>query len=368
MLELYELMEKLSSIFEIGATPPVDILPFLKYLPQSFFNNWKTSSSAVGEAIESLYDPLVSHVIQRRAKKGSNKSFLDNVLDQQDKLQLTRHELNLMCGNLTEGGSDTTSSMILVFIHAMLKYPDVQREAQKQIDCIIGEERSPEWLDYDRLPYVAMIVKETMRWRPVAPLAFPHALTKGESHVHKYYHTSNGHGKAAGLGCQIADFKQQGDNIDGLTIPKDSTVVINVWGLHNDPARYPDPERFDPLRFEGRTRLAPEYANSPDYEKRDHYAYGAGRRICPGMHLAERSMFLAIAKILWAFDVSPKLDEKGRQLMVDTSAESGYSEGFLHCPKPFEANIQVRSAKRGETILAEFARAEHTVFSQFEQA
>ena len=181
MLELYELMEKLSSIFEIGATPPVDILPVLKYLPQSLFNNWKTKSSAVGEAIDTLYDPLVSHVIQRRSRNGSSKSFLDNVLDQQDKLQLTRHELNLMCGNLTEGGSDTTSSMILVFIQAMLRYPDVQREAQKQIDFIIGEERSPEWIDYDRLPYVAMIVKETMRWRPVAPLAFPHALTKGES-------------------------------------------------------------------------------------------------------------------------------------------------------------------------------------------
>ena len=75
-----------------------------------------------------------------------------------------------------------------------------------------------------------------------------------------------------------------------------------------------------------------------------------------------------MAKILWAFDVSPKLDEKGSQLMVDTSAESGYSDGFLHCPKPFEANIQVRSARRGETILAEFARAEQTVFSQFEEA
>ena len=75
-----------------------------------------------------------------------------------------------------------------------------------------------------------------------------------------------------------------------------------------------------------------------------------------------------MAKILWAFDVSPKLDEKGSQLMVDTSAESGYSDGFLHCPKPFEANIQVRSARRGETIWAEFARAEQTVFSQFEEA
>ena len=87
------------------------------------------NSSAVGEAIDRPYDSLVSHAIQRRSRNGGSKSFLDNVLDQQDKLQLTRHEFNLMCGNVTEGGSDTTSSMIRVFIHAMLKYPDVQREA-----------------------------------------------------------------------------------------------------------------------------------------------------------------------------------------------------------------------------------------------
>ena len=71
-----------------------------------------------------------------------------------------------------------------------------------------------------------------------------------------------------------------------------------------------------------------------------------------------------MAKILWVFD----LDEKGSQLMMDTTAKSGNSDDFLHCPKPFEANLQVRSARRRRTILSEFARAEQTVFSQFEQA
>ena len=167
---------------------------------------------------------------------------------------------------------------------------------------------------------------------------------------------------------QVTDVEQLDDEIDGMKIPKGSTVVINVWGLHHDLARYAEPERFDPLRFEGRTQLAPELANSPDYRKRDHYAYGAGRRICPGIHLAERSLFLAMAKMLWAFDMSPRLDEQGSPLAVDTSPESGYSDGFLHCPKFFEANIQVRSAKRRETILAEFAKAEQGIFDQFEQA
>ena len=79
---------------------------------------------------------------------------------------------------MMEGGSDTSASIILAFVHAMIKFPHTQKKAQREIDSIIGEDRSPLWNDYASLPYVAMIVKETMRWRPVTPLAFPHAVTE----------------------------------------------------------------------------------------------------------------------------------------------------------------------------------------------
>lgn len=69
--------------------------------------------------------------------------------------------------------------MLLAFIHAMVKWDKVQKKAQEEIDSVIGEDRSPLWSDYEKLPYVSMIIKETMRWRPVTPLAFPHALAEG---------------------------------------------------------------------------------------------------------------------------------------------------------------------------------------------
>ncbi len=166
---------------ETGATPPVDILPILKWVPQRFLGDWITRSRSVGMAMDKLYGRIVSHVIQRRLKSGSHGSFLDGVLDQQEKLQLNRNELNFLCGVLMEGGSDTSSSMILAFIHAMIKYPDVQRKAQQEIDGLVGEDRSPLWSDYAKLPYVSQIVKETMRWRPVTPLAFPHASSAGKT-------------------------------------------------------------------------------------------------------------------------------------------------------------------------------------------
>lgn len=175
-------MEDWSKVMETGATPPVDILPIFKYIPERLFGNWVTRSRNVGKAMDALYGKMVDRVMQRRLKTGNANSFLDGVLDQQDKLNLNRNELNFLCGVLMEGGSDTSSSMILAFLHAMIKYPEVQKRAQEQIDSVMGDERSPVWSDFSSLPYINMIVKETMRWRPVTPLAFPHATSEGTLH------------------------------------------------------------------------------------------------------------------------------------------------------------------------------------------
>ena len=157
------------------------------------------------------------------------------------------------------------------------------------------------------------------------------------------------------------------DTINGMTIPKGSTVILNVWGLHHDPERKPNPDVFDPERFRGRTLSAAEYAVSVDYDNRDHYGYGSGRRICPGIHLAERNLFLAMAKLLWAFEFHEERDAKGESLPLDVDARTAYSEGFLHCPKPFACEVKPRSEARRETIMREYRQAAAEVFSRYEE-
>ena len=151
------------------------------------------------------------------------------------------------------------------------------------------------------------------------------------------------------------------DTIDGYFIPKGSIVIINVWGLHNaaaDEKRLP-PSEFDPERFAGRTKLASEYAVSSDYTSRDHYGYGAGRRICPGIHVAERNLFVGIVKLLWAFDFGEIPD-----FPVDVNPRSGYTEGFLHCAKPFQCSITIREGRQ-HIIQKEYNVAQH-LFQQYE--
>ena len=52
----------------------------------------------------------------------------------------------------------------------MLTYPDAQRKAQEELNRVVGRDRLPTFSDRDRLPFVEAVLKETLRWIPVAPL------------------------------------------------------------------------------------------------------------------------------------------------------------------------------------------------------
>ena len=166
---------------EPGNTPPVDIYSFLHYIPQQFLGNWIGRAQGVRTEMNELYAEYLNRVEQRRRKVRTTGSFMDVVLDQNKRFELSHHQLYFLGGVLMEGGSDTSSSIILAFLHAMTQWESVLRKAEAEFDAVVGEDRTPVWADYERLPYVAAVVKEAMRWRPVVPLAFPHAAAEGNN-------------------------------------------------------------------------------------------------------------------------------------------------------------------------------------------
>lgn len=169
----------------------------------------------------------------------------------------------------------------------------------------------------------------------MAPTAFPHATT--------------------------AD-----DEIDGMVIPKGSTVILNTWGMHHNPQLYPDHETFLPSRFAAWSLPASHYTNGREGQH-DHYGYGAGRRICPGLHLAERGLWLGIAKTLWGFDITPARDSRtGNHVPIDVDPAAGYHDGFLLAPKDFQVEMRVRSDVHRDTIFREFDMAEAHVFGKYD--
>ena len=126
MERLYELMDKWSLILELGATPPVDFLSILAIVPQWILGNWKDRALEVETLMKSLYTTVLDRVHERRVRGVQKDSFMDRVLDQQEKNQLSDNQLRFLGGVLMEGGSDTSSSLILTIIQAMIEYPQVQ--------------------------------------------------------------------------------------------------------------------------------------------------------------------------------------------------------------------------------------------------
>jgi len=127
-----------------------------------------------------------------------------------------------------------------------------------------------------------------------------------------------------------------------------------------DPKQTHDPSKFIPERYAEHPLLAPDYVPG-GFEERDHYGYGVSRRICPGIHLAERNMLLGIAKLLWAFNF-----ERGSGALDDDPV-NGYHHGFLYCAKEYACDPVVRSQEIRSTIAKEYEVAKTEVFSRFEE-
>ncbi|KAK5245353.1 hypothetical protein LTR20_006727 [Exophiala xenobiotica] len=324
--QVFDIMQEWTEAMGPGANPPVDVFPILKLWPTRFAP-WKQRAYRVNKKMDETWSRTLNAVRKRRAAGEKRDCMADSILDEVEKnpnYVLGEHAIQNLLGEMIEGGADTTTAQLLTFIVAMATYPRVQAKAQTLIDAHIGSDRSPTWKDFDILPYVNAIVKEGLRWRPVTSVGFAHKV-------------------------------REDDTYEGMLIPKGSTVFVAVWTLNHDSSHFESEEEYWPERYEAFSELANSYAGSGDYEGRDHYTYGAGRRICPGIHLAERNQWRSIAKILWGFKISKAIDPlTGEEIPIDVNA---YKSGLAQSPLPFKVRIEPRSEAHAATIRREWAEA-----------
>jgi cytochrome P450 len=152
-------------------------------------------------------------------------------------------------------------------------------------------------------------------------------------------------------------YVMEDDWYEGYFIPKNSVIMINQWALNYDEELYPDPEKvpfallqlpppafspqvsddwqYNPERFVHHNLTAGEYAALANVNERDHFSFGGGRRICPGLHIAERSVFINLARLLWGFNIEHARDEKGEIIPVDFTSD-GLMPGAMSNAKMFQ--------------------------------
>lgn len=107
-----------------------------------------------------------------------------------------------------------TVASVLSFILLMTLYPDVQKRAQDEIDRVVGKDRLPTIEDQDELPYLGALIKEVLRFAPVAPLGM---LLRIHYPIRPYIYI--------GLPHRV----MEEDTYMGCCIPQSATVVANIW-------------------------------------------------------------------------------------------------------------------------------------------
>ncbi|KAJ4322473.1 hypothetical protein N0V84_004829 [Fusarium piperis] len=229
------------------------IFPILRYLPFKGIQDVMNADSVVfahgAKAVQNMGS----------ASDGlSTANLFSQMLAQahgQEKTEIKDSTVRTEAGNLIVAGSDTTASTLTYLVWAVLSQPQLQASLELEV-CGL----SPN-LTFDELksaPLLNSVIEETLRLYGAAPGALPRVVP--------------------GTGLSVR----------GYFLPPGTVVSTQAYTLHRDSTIFKDAHRFDGERFIDKSRVtaAQKTAMSP---------FGAGSRICIGLHLAWMELRLATA-------------------------------------------------------------------------
>ncbi|KAJ7671884.1 cytochrome P450 [Mycena rosella] len=285
-----------------------DVFPILRHIPDWTGARFKKEAKECRKTMEALRDDPYNALKERVALGTAKPSFTTSLI-QREEHPTEAQEMLYKWSSVsvyTTAADTTVSAMGSIFV-ALSLYPEVQKKAQEELDSVVGPDRLPSFDDRPNLPYLNAIVTEIHRWNPVAPLGVPHRST-------------------------------QEDVYNGYRIPLGSILFANNWGILHDENIYPAPMEFNPERYLREGKEAADGVN-PDPRR---FAFGYGRRLCPGKELADDSIFICAAMTLATFNLTrPK----------SSAAEPQYTSSLICHPLPFPCSITPRSGQAENLVL-----------------
>ncbi|KAJ4812651.1 Cytochrome P450 76C4 [Rhynchospora pubera] len=255
--------ELVASALEEIAKPNVsDFYPFLRALD---LQGRRSIAKVYLERFYNYFDGIITRrltgVTQMKENTGD---FLDSLLKLHSDSNLDLRTIKGLLTDLFVAGSESGSITIEWAMAELLRNHSVMLKARAELKEKIGS-KQVEQTDIPKLPYLHAIIKETMRLHPAGPLMLPHKVTEA------------------------------GVEIGGFTLPKDARVMINVWAIGRDSTAWSEPDIFMPERF---------LLREVDFRGQDFkfIPFGSGRRLCPGLPLAVKTIPLMLASMLHEFE------------------------------------------------------------------
>ncbi|KAI5617412.1 cytochrome P450 1B1 isoform 3 [Silurus asotus] len=264
----------------VGAGSIVDVMPWLQYFP----NPIKTLFDQFKELNEEFYEFMLAKVVEHRKTMEPSivRDMTDALIMTLDRgksgppgVLLDGKYVPPTIGDIFGASQDTTSTALQWILLLLVRYPDIQKTLQEEVDKVVGRDRSPSIQDQPNLPYVMAFIYEMMRFSSFIPVTIPHSTTTDTS-------------------------------INGYPIPKDTVVFINQWSMNHDPRKWDQPEVFNPLRFldEGGELNKDMTGNV--------LIFSMGKRRCIGEELSKMQLFLFMTLLIhqchFTVDKQPTMD------------------------------------------------------------
>ena len=251
-----EIHQAMSVVFDHIERLSTSRLRYLELLPGASRLRWVHHLAATlptparksfDQAIATL-DDVIYGVIARRRRSGPEHgdpmdlvAVLEAATARADGPPLSDEDIRDEILTMFIASHETTATTLTWALYELTRHPSYLRKIALEADAVLGD-RTPELDDLPELVTSRQVFEEAMRMYP--PI------------------------------WRISRYAVGPDRIADYHVPPGSIVTVSPYLMQRDPAHWPNPNRFDPSRF--------EVGKRPAHCRGSFLPFGSGPRKCPG--------------------------------------------------------------------------------------
>ncbi|KAF9491090.1 cytochrome P450 [Pleurotus eryngii] len=317
----------------------VNVFPVLRHIPDWMPGTaFKKIARDCHNKVNEMMDTPFYAVKEQMAKGEAMPSWTSELLqdhDAKNRGEEGEYLIKSVTATAFAVAADTSASSLASFILAMVLYPDVLAKAQAELDSVVGNTRLPNFGDRDSMPYIDALCHEIFRWSPAVPLGVPHAALEDDIYDGRLIPAGAFPYAVPIPSPVITQFHSSHERVEHLTNRTSShsgtMILSNIWAMSRDERIYDQPSKFMPERFLNADGTEVTHDPLP--------TFGFGRRICVGRHLADDTLWIAVATMISCFNFTKAKDVFGKE--IDVTGE--FDDKLISHPRPFKCSITPRS-------------------------